>query len=74
MFYYKKYNIFSIFLKIISFVLVFILIGFKFTKAEQTYVVGLDATFVPMGYLDSDGKTIVGVDKEISDKKIAVYG
>ena len=67
MFYYKKYNIFSLLLKIISFILVFILIGFKFTKAEQTYVVGLDATFVPMGYLDSDGKTIVGVDKEISD-------
>ena len=67
MFYYKKYNIFWLLLRIISFILVFILIGFKFTKAEQTYVVGLDATFVPMGYLDSDGKTIVGVDKEISD-------
>ncbi|WP_040160322.1 ABC transporter substrate-binding protein [Nigerium massiliense] len=43
-------------------------------KSSGTIIVGVDATYKPNEYLDSDGKTVIGMDVELFDAVAARMG
>ncbi|MFV0462748.1 MAG: ABC transporter substrate-binding protein [Nostocoides sp.] len=43
-------------------------------KSAGTIVVGTDATYQPNEYLDTDGKTVIGMDVELFDAVMAKFG
>lgn len=43
-------------------------------KAKGTITVGVDSTYAPNEFLDSDGKTVVGMDVDIFDAVAAKFG
>ena len=43
-------------------------------KSAGTIVIGTDATYQPNEYLDTDGKTVIGMDVELFDAVMAKFG
>jgi polar amino acid transport system substrate-binding protein len=43
-------------------------------KAAKKIVIGTDATYQPNEYLDTDGKTVIGMDVELFDAVMAKFG